>query len=72
METSAIALEHIRFQLDLLRLTGTPLKLGGARAEALSPELVAPYFKETPHSENEVEHAMKELSVTASRLADYL
>jgi hypothetical protein len=33
-ETPEQALEQVRFQLDLLRLTAVPLALGGTRPEA--------------------------------------
>jgi hypothetical protein len=70
MESPNTALEHIRFQLDLLRLTATPLKLSGMPAEALRPQESA---AESPESQNELEleKAMAELTSTASRLQDY-
>lgn len=67
MESPAIALEHIRFQLDLLRLTATPLKLGGVAAQALRPAEAL----NITENEGEAEKVMAELSVTAAQLADF-
>jgi hypothetical protein len=70
MESPNTALEHIRFQLDLLRLTATPLKLSGVPAEALRPQESISEMGES-QNERELEKAMAELSSTASRLAEY-
>lgn len=56
-ETTQQALDHIQFQLSLLRLTATPLALGGPSAIRMKTE-----------EEVQAERAMDTLTDTVSQL----